>query len=449
MLRRISDRTLVRWLTIGVAIIIVLMPFHATLSVWLASWVGHYVGVRLWKEWLLLVLGTLALIVTWRDAKLRSHITHSLLARLIAAYLAIQIVWGVAAHVLHHVTWPALAYGWISDTRYLIFFLIVWVAAAKSMWLCTHWTRLVFVPATVVVAIGLLQYFVLPYDFLRHIGYSTATIFPYEDINHNIQYLRIMSTLRGANPLGAYLAVVLVLLAAITVKQKRRTGFHPGQRAAIAAAMVVGGVMTLILTFSRSAWIGATCGVAATLWANLRSKRARAVLLAGATIVLAISGGVIFGLRNDTTFQNVFFHTQTHSLVRTTSNEGHLAALRRGILDIVHQPLGFGPGTAGPASVYNNGHPVRIAENYFIQVAQETGFIGIAVFLAIQIVLGWQLWLHRDDALALGLFGSLIAVSLIGLLSHVWADDTLAYVWWALAAVAVSREPQLGSASRR
>ena len=433
---------LVRCLTIGVATVIVVMPFHATLSVWVASWAGHYVGIRLWKEWLLLVLVALALAVAWRDTKLRSRITQSVLARLIALYVAVNVVWGVAAHALQHVTWPALAYGWISDTRYFIFFLVVWVVAAKSSWLHTHWTKLIFAPAVVVIIIGLLQYFVLPYDFLRHIGYSTATIFPYEDINHNIQYLRVMSTLRGANPLGAYLSVVLVLVVAIAAKQKRQTGFYIGKRAVTAAALVVGGITTLVLTFSRSAWIGAACGVAATLWANLRSNRARAILLAVAVVAVLGSGGVIFGLRNDTTFQNVFFHTQTHSLVATTSNEGHLAALRRGVLDVLHQPFGLGPGTAGPASVYNTGHAVRIAENYFIQIAQETGLVGLALFLAAQVVLAWELWLRRDDALALGLFGSLIAVSIIGLLSHVWADDTLAYIWWGLAAVAVGTVPQ-------
>ena len=34
-------------------LIILLMPFHAFLTVWIASGVDHYTAVRLWKEALL------------------------------------------------------------------------------------------------------------------------------------------------------------------------------------------------------------------------------------------------------------------------------------------------------------------------------------------------------------------------------------------------------------
>jgi len=104
--------------------------------------------------------------------------------------------------------------------------------------------------------------------------------------------------------------------------------------------------------------------------------------------------------------------------------------------------LGDGPGTAGPASYYNQGHPVRIAENYFVQVGQETGWLGLALFLLINVGVAALLYVKRDDPLALSLFASLIGLTLINLFSHAWADDTLAYVWWGLAGVALAPLPR-------
>lgn len=434
----LSERMLVRRLAIIVAGILVIMPFHAMLTVWLASFIGHYVGVRLWKEWLLVLLTACSLVLLIRHKPLLKQLSDSILVRLIFVYLAVQFIWGIVAYVLHHVVWQALAYGWISDARYFIFFLAVWIIAIKTPWLQTHWRKLVFWPAVIVIVIGLLQYFVLPYDVMTHFGYNSATIFPYEDINHNVQYLRIMSSLRGANPLGAYLLVVLSLLGAVVLRQRKQSPAKNRRLLIGTAAFGVSGLLVLVLTFSRSAWIGLVLAIAVMAWAVLKNGRARAIVLAVAGACGIITGGVMYGLRNDTTFQNIFFHTQVNSSVATTSNEGHLSGLQRGLKDIIDQPFGLGPGTAGPASVYNAGHPTRIAENYFIQIAQESGLIGVGLFIAIQSVLAWQLWQRRRDAIALGLLGALAGVSFVGLLSHVWADDTLAYIWWGLAAIAIS-----------
>ena len=44
---------------------------------------------------------------------------------------------------------------------------------------------------------------------------------------------------------------------------------------------------------------------------------------------------------------------------------------------------------------------------------------------------------------ALSLFGSLIGLTFINLLSHAWTDDTLAYVWWGLAGIAMAPLPEI------
>jgi hypothetical protein len=157
--------------------------------------------------------------------------------------------------------------------------------------------------------------------------------------------------------------------------------------------------------------------------------------------VIFAGAATVATYKNNVHFQNFVLHTQHNSAIKTTSNEGHLEALEDGAKDVEKDPLGDGPGTAGPASYYNTGHQTKIAENYYVQVAQETGVIGLILFLLINVGVGYLLFLRRDDPLALSLFASLIGLAFINLLSHAWTDDTLAYVWWGLAGVAMAPNP--------
>ncbi len=424
--------TILSWVSGFTMLILLLMPFHAFLTVWGASVFGHYTALRLWKEGLLAlcVAGTLYLIAF--DHKIRTHTLSRRLVWLILAYIAVNIIWGVVALGSHDVTAKALGYGLIVDLRFLIFFLVTWAVALRLTRLRTHAQWLITWPACIVVIFGLLQIFILPHDFLKHFGYGPNTIPAYETINHNMHYYRIAATLRGANPLGAYLIVPISLLSVQLVRAKR----HWRQALFLAAALVV-----LLFSFSRSAWVGAALSVAVILVVSVRSQKMRRFIVAGAVVLLIVVGGLFVALRHNTGFENFVFHTQTNSQVKTTSDQGHVSALKNGLKDVAHDPLGRGPGTAGPASIYNTGHAPRIAENFYVQIAQETGWLGILLFALINLGVGYLLWLRRDDPLALSLFASLIGLTFVNMLSHAWADDTLAYIWWGLAGIAMASLP--------
>lgn len=408
-------------------LMLVVLPFHAFLTVWASQFVGHYTVLRLWKELLLAILVAAGSFTVCRDTVMRRQLWRSWVVRTMVAYVGVQALWGGIAYITHGVDLTALEYGLISNCRFIIFFLVLLPIAVVTPHLKQHWRALIFWPLAVVVLVGLLQYFVLPYDVLKHFGYDRATIFPYEDINNNLHYIRIMSTLRGANPLGVYLAVSLCLLLAVW--RTKRWWWY---------ALLIGGMIALVLTFSRGAWLGFLAGGSVLAAARLPFRRYSRQLAIGA--VMAIIGLLGCGIiaYNDVAFQNVVLHTQKNSIVQTTSDQGHVSALRQGLYDITHEPLGRGPGTAGPASVYNRGHAARIAENYFIQIGQETGWPGLGLFLGLIGFLGCLLWSRRSDMLALGLCAGLVAASVSGLFSHVWADDTLGYLWWGLAAIALA-----------
>lgn len=425
--------TILSWISAFTMAILLLMPFHAFLTVWAASMFGHYTTFRLWKEVLLVlcILGATYLLIT--DHKIRTHTLSRRLVWLIVAYASVNLIWGLVAYKKGGVTAEALGYALISNLRFLAFFLITWAVALRMARLRAHWQWLVYWPAMGVVGFGLLQIFVLPDDFLKHFGYSDLTIPAFNTVNENQSFVRIASTLRGANPLGAYLLIPISLLIVLLLRPTRTW---------LQAGFLVASLVVLYFTFSRSAWIGGLLSIAVILAVSLRTRRSR--MITAAIIVclsLAASVAALTLNRNDT-FENVVWHTQEESEIKVSSNHQRLDAMQRGLEDIAEQPIGSGPGSAGPASVYNEPHPVRISENYFIQIGQETGVIGMALFTLICAGVGYLLWIRRVDPLALSLFASFVGLTFINLLSHAWADDTLAYVWWGLAGIAMAPLPE-------
>jgi hypothetical protein len=424
-----------------VTIILLLMPFHAFLTVWLASALGHYTALRLWIEVVFLVCGIGVLLLVAMDTKIRTHTLPRRLVQLIIFYFVVELLWGLIAYKKHDVSAKALGYGLIVDLRFPLFFLITWAVALRTNRLQANWQKLLLWPAAVVVVFGLLQVFVLPRDFLSHFGYNAQTIPPYETINHNVNYIRIASTLRGANPLGAYLLLPISALVILITSLK-----HNFRKLVFLAAAL----LALFFSYSRSAWIGALLAVlviAGVRWHKQISALRRQVLFISAAAVIVVVCGLVVS-QHSNRLQNIIFHTQRHSAVHTTSDQAHVSALRSGLSQLVHEPFGRGPGTAGPASIYNS-HPPRIAENYYVEIGQETGWLGLTVFLLINVGVGYLLWLRRRDPLALTLFASLIGLCFVNLLSYAWADDTLSYVWWGLAGVAMSAAPISRKAANR
>lgn len=415
-----------------ISVIFILLPFHAFLSVWASSLFGHYTVFRLWKELLMALafLGVLYLLAF--DRKVRHHTLRRKLTWLIVAYILVQILWGLWAWRAGDVTLKAMAYGVLLNSRFLLFFLLGWAVAIRTERFERRWPKLLLWPAVLVVLFGLLQVFVLPIDFLRHFGYGPGTIDPYETINNNIDFIRYMSTLRGANPLGAYLLIPISALVVLLVRFPRSWNWTKG-------LLLAGSLAMLLFSFSRSAWIGAAFSILTAVIFASKSvwwRQHRRLLASGAVAITAAGVLSAFTLWNNTHFQNFIFHTQDNSIAAISSNDDHASALRRGLADLEADPLGQGPGTAGPASVYNN-HEARISENYYIQLAQEAGLPGLLLFLTIVGAVGYLLWTRRETTLALSLLAALVGISVVNLLSHAWTDDTLAYVWWGLAGLAI------------
>ena len=403
--------------------IVVLLPFHALLTTWLGSNTGHLDLVRIWKE--ILIVGMIPF-VTWLilgNQELKDWFLHSSLIWLIRAYILLHLILGAWALASHQLNATALIYALIINLRFLIFFIVCYATAAYSDFLRLHWRWLLLGPAAIVIAFGLIQ-LALPTDFLRHFGYGPKTIPAFQTVDSDLNYQRIQSTLRGANPFGAYLVLII-------------PAFIICLRSFWRVAALIASSAALVYTYSRSAWLGVIAAIASLEDFRSRFSRKTKELIAIALAIVVLIGLGAYALRFNHTAQDALFHTSSQS-VNVSSNSRRASAIKDGLIDVTLQPLGRGPGTAGPASFRNTGHMARIAENYYLQIGQEVGILGMFLFIAINILVAKDLWLKRQYLLPQLLLASLVGITLVNLVSHAWADDTLSLLWWGLAGIALA-----------
>lgn len=404
--------------------------FHAPLSVFFSvQWPEYDLLIKSWKEILLgLASGVLAIYIirTQRYALLRDTLLYVTLAYAALHLLMLPVFWQGLI--------PSVA-GLLIDLRFVLFFVLVYLALKIWPQYRRHFFITGIVSALISLLFAVLQVYVLPIDILTYLGYSRDTIAPYLTVDRNYDFIRINGTLRGPNPLGAYAAIVLsTTLAYAALAWRKLTTKHW----ALLAILNVFAIIAIWFSFSRSA-LGAaiiavgvimlvSCGRKLPIWTWIAAG------LAGFGIIVAILLNW-----NSTFVQNVILHTNPEGGSATQSNEEHLESLIEGSLLMASQPLGAGVGSTGSASLLGDESGL-IIENQYLYIAHEVGWAGLALFLVIFGIILWRLWLRRRDPLALAVLASGLGCAAIGVLLPVWADDTVALIWWGLAAIALSRK---------
>ena len=412
---------------ITLLVILIGVVIHAPLSVWLGTLFPDYsLVIKSWKEILMLLLIPLACVIV-------SH--HALWPRLAKDWIFRIIVLYALLHILLSVLmWqgilPAIA-GLAIDLRYVLFFALTCVAVLIWPGFRRPALIVVGVGACIVVVFATLQLF-LPPDILSHIGYGQATIEPYLTVDKNPDYIRVNSTLRGPNPLGAYAGMVLALLAAAIVMGKIKL---KDRRVRIAIAILaVCSSVALWISYSRSALVAGIVAVLIVVLLAHYHKVSRKVWIISCAIIFALVGGIL-AAREVPVVSNVIFHENPNGGSSVSSNDDHVSSLQYGIAQLVREPLGSGVGSTGSASLF--GDSPALVENQFLFIAHETGWFGFVLFVTLFVFIMKRLWQNRNDWLSLGVFASGIGLSMIGLLLPVWTDDTVSIVWWGLAGIAI------------
>lgn len=415
----------------GALALFVYMPFHIFLSQWLSTYTGGLDG--------------------WKIAK--DVVTAGVVFTLVATVLLTrkytkQYLWfvGCAAVylVLHLISWFVTDQP--NDTGLLATIynnrLIWYLLIGYSLVLLTPkpgrartFAKVLLIVSTVVCAVGIAQRF-LPADIMTHFGYGIERgTKPNFFIDDKPDLPRIFSTIRDPNSLGAFLILpgTLILLALIRFWDTRK-------RQLLIGLFLLHG-LALLLTFSRSAWIGVFLADAIVLAFAFRSLillHARKLVVA-AVLLLVVAGGLIFVLRDQYFVQNVFFHAD-ESTTLTDPNELRVELFQKGVDGIADNPGGNGPGTAGLVSTrLPNG---LLTENYYLQIAYEVGIFGLLLFLGFLYLILRRLWENRQSMVAQALLASFVGLALMNWLLHTWANEAVAASWFMLAGLMMRQEPK-------
>lgn len=382
--------------------------------------------IKSWKELLLLIASLLALLLVIKQGDWRELIRDRLL-QIAGLYVALH---GIVAAAMPQGPLATIA-GLMIDLRYVVFFVLIYILLRITPSYRRRFLQVGAAGAMVVIGFAVLQLF-LPPDILSHIGYGEHTIRPYLTVDRNPDFIRVNSTLRGPNPLGAYVVVFLGLLAAAVVRG--RVHMRRRRDALFVGAITLMSIVALWITYSRSALIGAAAAVVLVAGVASRHLVSRRVWIIGTVILFALAGGLIAS-RDHPIVTNVLLHENRNGGSEVSSNDGHVSSIVAAVQKLFKQPLGGGIGSTGSASLFTDS-PL-IIENQYLFIAHEVGWLGLGVFLVLLLLIMIRLWHGRKDWLGLGVFASGVGLALIGILQPVWADDTVSIIWWGLAALAL------------
>jgi hypothetical protein len=116
------------------ALILVILPFHAFLAVVAGSVAGHYEMWRVWKELVLLAMMPLTVYLAWRTPALRQKLTEGWLFWAIICYVLLHLSLGLMALHKGQVNSYALTYALVVNLRPLLMFLTAYAAAVAGHW---------------------------------------------------------------------------------------------------------------------------------------------------------------------------------------------------------------------------------------------------------------------------------------------------------------------------
>ena len=287
--------------------------------------------------------------------------------------------------------------------------------------------------------LGLIQVLLLDANFLSQFGYNKeTTIAPYVLIDENPNALRAFATMRGPNDYAAFLILPILISLLLGSLQKRRY-----------IVLAIPMIMALFVSGSRSAWIGllvSSLAMGAVIFGR-HVLKSRKVVLAGIAGFLVGLGIVVAALTVPALRLAIFHSSPGDSSLTEGSTDNHWNATWQGVQRVMANPLGHGVGYAGPASYY--GESAHISENYYVQIAEEVGIVGLLLFVAIIAVIFKRLYDLRPDSLAVVILCAGVGISVIAFWLHVWSDDPLSLTYFMLAGIVVGATSRQSATSKR
>ncbi|MEB3210710.1 MAG: IctB family putative bicarbonate transporter [Leptolyngbyaceae bacterium] len=356
-------------------------------------------------------------------------------------HLPVGVYWAIATLATAFSDVRAQAFeGWIKLTLYLLLFLLL--------------ARLMRSPnsRTTVISVYLLVATFVSVFGLRQWIFGADELATWVDPESSLAgTTRVYSYLGNPNLLAGYLIPATIFSAAAIFFWK-----HWGVKV-LAAVMLITNMACLVLTFSRGGWIGfvvAGFGFLLLLiyWILPLLPRFWAMwlipmVLGGTTAFLTIAVSTVQPLRDR--FASIFAGRED------SSNNFRINVWNSVIEMIQARPvLGIGPGNDAFNAVYpyyqEPNYTALSAYSVYLEIAVETGFIGLACFLWLMVVTfshGWRQMRrlrkirHRDGFWLIAAIAIMVGMLAHGLVDTVWYRPQVSTLWWLMIALVSSYLP--------
>lgn len=254
---------------------------------------------------------------------------------------------------------------------------------------------------------------------------------------------RATAGFKTSNGLGGYLALAVPVSLSFVFMQWKTKYYR-------AAAVIVSFflIWSLAVTFSRGAWLGVFCGGLFILLTHIFFRGKKEFYLCLGVLLAAVFLCVIFLV--------VLSHSFCVELLeRHETVQWRLGIWRDSLNMIEDRPL-FGHGINTFMRVFDSyrrdpGSPTY-AHNCYIQLAAETGIIGLAAFLWILVDIFWKslskitvYWTKKEDfvVLSLGLLAGVFAFLIHSFFdTHFYSLQLSVYFWFMVAVLMVLNHPE-------
>ena len=389
--------------SLWLVLLVVFMPFSA----WLVSFTGH-ATVALGRD-ILLALLILTTVWVMKPPKRRPLFILALLF----------IGWGLLSYFWREESLDQ----WLRGIRFVlepvILFWVILLAAHKMS------RRYVWIflglSAAATILLGYGEYF--HPELVRYTLGSGLHLGNLEQIHLAGDWQRMQSTLAGPNALGLYLMIVLLVSPMWLKKVNRYVG----------VLVVIAGLAALVLTFSRSCYLGLGAGLialVAVMWPLYPRWR-------WAYVTVLIIGALVASL---------LAYKTPSGLLRPNSNQIRLDQYER-----VWQErydiglLGRGIGSAGLVSQYRfDGGQNNYTENTYLDMFEALGLVGALSYLSLWFVTLWSLFRKKDfEAKVIGAAG--VGILVAGLFINHYTGQAAIWMFWLLAGLALAKlEPDNG-----
>jgi putative inorganic carbon (HCO3(-)) transporter len=246
-----------------------------------------------------------------------------------------------------------------------------------------------------------------------------------------------------ANELGGTVVFYFPLVLSAFIGWQ--AGRHPRFGRAGAGLLTLAILGVLVLTQSRSAWLGTwgSCIGLLALWgAVLASSRRRVVLwgLAGALLLTSVLGVLWMGPER---VQSILQEPRGMTALGSYNTLGFRYEVWRWAVAAVGDFPFTGCGLGTFREVVRLLYPIHVdpsydiahAHNIFLQVALDVGIPGLVSYLALLMVAGFMAWrtvaaLPDQRVLILGLLGGMLALHIFGLLDALAPGSKPNLIFW-------------------